>query len=92
MIEAGEFRNTKPYPDYGILKTLEGRAMVEAYHIEEQQIVEKFKAACEEAFKVKQLKKSIRDRLWNKAWEHGHANGYTEILFWYDELAEFLKM
>jgi len=25
-------------------------------------------------------------RLWELAWEHGHANGYTEVYFWYVEL------
>jgi len=24
--------------------------------------------------------------LWDLAWEHGHANGYLEVCFWYSEL------
>lgn len=29
--------------------------------------------------------------LWDKAWEHGHANGYHEVAYWYDDLAGLVK-
>lgn len=30
------------------------------------------------------------DLLYQKAWEHGHANGFSEVEFWFDDLAELL--
>jgi hypothetical protein len=32
-----------------------------------------------------------RDMLWQLAWEHGHASGYSEVILWYEELVELLK-
>lgn len=32
-----------------------------------------------------------RQMLWTKAWEHGHASGYTEIHYWYTDLLELIK-
>ena len=31
-----------------------------------------------------------RDLVWNKAWEHGHSNGYSEVRYWYSEFVEVL--
>ena len=31
------------------------------------------------------------DLLYQKAWEHGHANGYSEVEFWFKDLAELLR-
>ena len=29
--------------------------------------------------------------LWNLAWEHGHGNGYSEVLSYYEDFVELLK-
>lgn len=90
MIEAGEFRNTSPYyPTVVRYRTFEEQTMTDAYRAVEKELVARFRAACEKAFGVKG---NVADLLWEKAWKHGHANGYTEVLYWYDEFAEFLRV
>ncbi len=29
--------------------------------------------------------------VWDKAWEHGHSNGLSDVLYWYDEFADMVK-
>lgn len=31
------------------------------------------------------------DRLWSLAWEHGHSNGFSEVVLHYEEFAELVK-
>jgi flagellar biosynthesis/type III secretory pathway protein FliH len=31
------------------------------------------------------------DRLWRKAWEHGHSSGLEEVVQWYDDLWELVN-
>ena len=31
------------------------------------------------------------DRMANAAWEHGHANGYSEVFYWLGEFWELVK-
>ena len=31
------------------------------------------------------------DLCFNKAWEHGHANGYSDVVYYFEEFAELLK-
>lgn len=30
-------------------------------------------------------------KLWSLAWDHGHSSGYSEVIGYYEELAELLK-
>lgn len=32
-----------------------------------------------------------RDKLWSKAWEHGHAAGLDDVDTWYSDLVELVK-
>lgn len=32
----------------------------------------------------------LAQKLWDKAWEHGHSDGLNNVLYWYDEFAEFI--
>ena len=29
--------------------------------------------------------------LYEKAWQHGHANGWSEVAFWFEDLAELVR-
>lgn len=31
------------------------------------------------------------DLLYAKAWEHGHADGLSEVAYWFEDLAELVK-
>lgn len=31
------------------------------------------------------------DLLYDKAWEIGHANGFSEVEFWFEDLAELIR-
>lgn len=31
------------------------------------------------------------DLLYAKAWEHGHANGFSEVAYWFEDLAELVR-
>lgn len=31
------------------------------------------------------------DLLYEKAWQHGHANGWNEVAFWFEDLAELVR-
>lgn len=31
------------------------------------------------------------DLLYEKAWQHGHANGWSEVAFWFENLSELVR-
>jgi hypothetical protein len=31
---------------------------------------------------------SLEQMLWNKAWEHGHAEGHRSVAYWYAEFSQ----
>lgn len=37
------------------------------------------------------IRQQKRDLLWNKAWEHGHSSGLSEVEIWYNDLAELIQ-
>lgn len=88
LINSDAFENKKPYPSTDRWSP-EGRAMVADYRAEESRIIGHFREACEKAFGMAGHPKA--ELLWKKAWEHGHANGYRDVLFYYDDFAEFLR-
>lgn len=53
------------------------------------QLIKEFEADCAEAFGMKNHPK--RNKLWAKAWEHGHASGLGDVLNWYSDLSDLLK-
>ena len=32
-----------------------------------------------------------RGKLWSKAWDHGHSSGLSEVVCWYEDLAELIE-
>lgn len=32
----------------------------------------------------------MEPKLWEKAWEHGHSDGYHNVLYWYGEFSEVI--
>jgi hypothetical protein len=86
-IAAGEFEHKCPYPPQLLKDTTEWKAQVKEYSEEAAKLVINFRAALERVYPVSGEK---ADMLWNKAWEQGHANGWSEILWWYDDLYELV--
>lgn len=37
------------------------------------------------------MSQRVRDLIWNKAWEDGHASGMHEVRMQYDDLADIAK-
>ena len=69
---------------------------IELYKDKEKEYYKKRKEALEEfkndlAFEycVDNLPKEIQDKIFSKAYEDGHASGYHDIAWHYEELAEF---
>lgn len=78
-IVAGAYENKVPY-------SKENR---EAYRAESRKMEKKFRREIEKEFGLEDHPK--RDLLWQLAWDHGHAHGWAEIYYWYDDLAALLK-
>ncbi len=65
------------------------------YNAETSRLELIFKTDCETAtFGVATgtLVEKKKKAVWNKAWEHGHAEGFSNIWYWYDEFAEVTKI
>lgn len=93
-IQAGEFENKIRYPERPTQKDknhptwLEWRDAKRAYDQGESEAVNKFRQACAHQFGLVGHVKE--EKVWRKAWDDGHANGYTEILGVYRDLAELV--
>jgi hypothetical protein len=90
-------RTTTPQQVRGYADALEAhQAAMKEYHLKvdeyRRQQMEK-----EEQFKMDALKECglenhpKREKAYAFAWEHGHAGGFSDILYWLTEVAEFLK-
>lgn len=97
-IESGEFNNKLPYPkrdsrtcgvDSPAQRALYESA-VEAYRREERRLVALFRE--ELAREHALLFHSKEELVWQKAWDHGHANGLSEVAYWYEEFAELVEV
>lgn len=87
-IEAEEYRNNAEYPHRA---DPDRQAKMTAYHQEDARRVAQFREDLEVAYETFRLRPEKREALWNKAWEHGHANGLSEVLWWYDDLVELTR-
>ncbi len=67
----------------------EFRKSHELYRIEEARLNTLFEDDCAEAEGLTNHPK--RSAVWGKAWEHGHASGYSDVWHWYQEFAEIAK-
>lgn len=60
------------------------------YYKKRKEILEEFKKDLAVENYVDDLPKEIQDKIFSKAYEDGHANGYYDIAWHYEELAEFI--
>lgn len=63
----------------------------EEHRKEEQRLEAQFKLDCEATCfgaGTGNLVQRKKDKVWSKAWEHGHADGFSNIWSWYEEFAE----
>lgn len=60
----------------------------EKYGEETKRLEDLFKSDLESHFNMTNHPK--KDMLYSKAWDHGHASGYSEVLYWYEDLHELL--
>lgn len=59
------------------------------YYKKRKEILEEFKNDLAVEYCVDDLPKEIQDKIFSKAYEDGHASGYYDIAWHYEELAEF---
>jgi hypothetical protein len=62
---------------------------VKKYHEEEHTLHELFRNDLKEEYGLQNSK--YEPLIWEKAWEHGHAHGYYEIQYWYEEFSDIVK-
>jgi hypothetical protein len=70
---------TLPYPCRGLVhdELMKRRAELNAG----------FRKAVEHDFKTKVLPGTVRDRIFNEAWDEGHSSGYDEVAVYYERYA-----
>ena len=80
-LAAGHFKNKVPY---GITRE-EHQAWGEAEAECTQAVIGSLEAEHD------MMNHPKRDRLWAKAWEHGHWSGYHEVISYYEDFLELVK-
>lgn len=60
----------------------------EAYRAEENRLYAKFREDVEAEYNMAGHPKA--QKLWDKAWERGHSEGLSQVLWWYDDLHELV--
>lgn len=60
----------------------------EAYRAEENRLYAKFREDVESEYGMREHPK--REKLWAKAWDRGHSEGLSQVLWWYDDLYELV--
>jgi len=93
-IQDGKYENKKPWPKRTGSKasaalTAENTRLRHAYREEEARLTALLKSDLEKEFKVAGHPKA--GKLWELAWEKGHAYGYSEVCLEYSVLAELLQ-
>lgn len=89
-IASDHYRNTKPYgPGLEKLTKEQTRIRREEWRTEEQRLVDLLHADLAAEHEVTDNPKEAM--LWNKAWDHGHANGYNEVVICYEDFVELIK-
>lgn len=85
-IRRGEFTTKLPYPDRRDPNFTDLRRR---YHEDEGRMVEKFKNAVFEEYGVTNNPK--RELCWQKAWEHGHSAGLSEVNTYFQDFVELIQ-
>lgn len=63
-----------------------------AYRAENKRITELVRADLEEENFSKDVPGSVRDEVWTRAWEHGHASGFSDVAYYYDDFATLASL
>jgi len=87
-ISSGEFDNKVPYPPKDMSAEMRAEAMT-AYRQGEQERIGRFRL--EIAREYKMVTHPKEELVWNKAWDHGHADGLGEVAYWYEEFVEVVR-
>ena len=61
---------------------------MEKWNAENNRVHAEFRADATEYAGLKDHPKA--DAVWSKAWEHGHSSGFSEVLYWLEDLAELV--
>jgi hypothetical protein len=64
------------------------RVARDAYYAEQNRLEKQFREDLEEQYGMKGHPKA--DKLFSKAWQMGHSNGYGEVANYYDDLHELV--
>lgn len=83
-INAGEYKNEKPYSSRS--KNL--KAWTD-YMDEDTRLANKFRHDIAEECGI--LGHPKEEKVWNMAWEHGHSSGFSEIAIFYSDFADLVK-
>lgn len=78
------YRNTLPYAS-----SKKDPAVHKAYLFEDRRLVEEFKADVFKELEIVGHPKA--ELLWSKAWDMGHANGFSDVYYYADELVELIR-
>ena len=98
MINFEEFENQKPYPTRPIYtaqlekykaEMIEWRKACEEYKKEDGTLFAKAKQAILEEYGIADNPKA--EKVWNLAWEDGHAYGYIEVANYVYKYADLVK-
>lgn len=86
------YKNELPYPS---LKDCEGDMLKRdqarsAFRERERIIYSTFKSDAFQALGIKESHPKAQ-KLWDLAWDHGHASGYHDVWTWLNELAELIR-
>lgn len=104
-LNAGEFKNTVPYPTRAEKPRLKNDANANEVreYADKLEIFENRERAYNDArlaFNKGEMEALAadyelighpkRNRIWAMAWENGHSGGHSDVIYWYDELAELV--
>jgi len=51
-----------------------------------------FRAYVEHVYATSSLSRSVRDALWQKAWDDGHSNGLREVELHYEDIVDIVRL
>lgn len=80
---------SKPLREMNVLEREQFQAEWNEYRVKQHEANMRFRECLAKVYNVSEHKNE--PKLWELAWEHGHANGLSEVLNSYDELVQLLK-
>jgi len=84
-IKAGAYKNNKPCGGGALKGERSNRA---AYHQEERRLMDLFKEDLLLELGLRGHPKA--EKLWQMAWDHGHADGLQDVLYWAEDFAQLI--